>query len=209
MERMAGPPGCFAIRELLEGQPSLTFPLCSKPAMIAPEAKIAEVRAKYGWTIEEILAKAPELDLYKILGAIEILVGSKISRDLPTTLSERMVFAFKWMAIEVNNGGFDQYFFNSAGDFWKDVLDGLALIRDERGLALFREVLSMFPDSSPSPERYTRQDQMEALEEEDERQYDKHFERVSQTYYATPYPDWEKVYSYVKGHTSEFDLRSA
>ena len=93
--------------------------------MIASEEKMAEVRTKCGRTIDEILAKAPEYDPYEILGAVEVLVSWKIYQNLPTTLGERMVFACKWMAIEVQNGGLDQYFFNSAGDFWTDVLGGL------------------------------------------------------------------------------------
>src|SRR5882724_2004275 len=147
--------------------------------MIASEEKMAEVRTKCGRTIDEILAKAPEYDPYKILGAVEVLVSSKIYRNLPTTLGERMVFACKWMAIEVQNGGFDQYFFNSAGDFWKDILGGLQIIGDEQGLARFRDVLSIFPDASPSPDRYTRQGQLSALEEQDEKRFSKHFEKVS------------------------------
>src|SRR6266550_1839179 len=143
--------------------------------MIAPAEKIAEVRAKCGGTIKEILAKEDVYDLYAILGAIEILVGSKISQKLPTTVSERMIFALRWLQIEVQNGGFHQYFFNSAGDFWKDGLEGLIAVGDARGLALFGQVLSIFPNATPSGDRFTRQDQLKALEERDEDGLWKHF----------------------------------
>ena len=120
-----------------------------------------------------------------------------------------MVFACKWMAVEVENGGFHQYFFNSAGDFWKDGLDGLQIIGDEQGLARFREVLSVFPDASPSPERSRRQDQLSALEEQDEKRFSEHFEKISREFYREPIPNWNLVYDYVKTHTNEFDLRAA
>ena len=55
--------------------------------MIAPEEKIAEARTTYGRTIQEILAKEPERGIYKVLGAIEVLVGSKIYQKLPTSLA--------------------------------------------------------------------------------------------------------------------------
>jgi hypothetical protein len=174
--------------------------------VIAPEELIAEVRAKCRRTIEEILAKAPDLDPYEILGAVEVLVGSKLHKELQTTPGERMVFASKWMAIELNNGGFDQYFFNSAGDFWRDVLVGLRIIGDKRGLASFREVLSIFPDAYPSVDRYKRQRQLFAL---DETTYWNHFEKVSRRYWDDPFPNWELVYDYVKKHPKEFDLSGA
>ncbi len=92
--------------------------------MIAPEEIVQKVRDNYGRTIDEILAKESEHDLYDILGAVQTLVGSKIRRRLQTSGSERMVFALAWMALEVQNGGFHQYFFNTAGDFWRDACVG-------------------------------------------------------------------------------------
>ncbi len=177
--------------------------------MIASEEAIADVRQRYGRTIEQILARSPQYDVYEILGAVEVLVGSKIHQKLPTTLGERMVFAFKWLQVEVQNGGFDQYFFNSAGDFWQDVLGGLVAIGDERGLTRFREALSIFPDSSPSPDRFTRQEQLAAIEEQDEERYSRHFETITRGYFRESFPNWDLVYDYVKTHSREYDLRAA
>ena len=177
--------------------------------MIAPEEKIAEARSKYGRTIEEILAKERERGIYKVLGAIEVLVGSKIYQKLPTSLAERMVFAFTWLAREARNGGFHQFFFNSAGDYWKDVLDGLTAIGDEDGLARYRQVLSIFPDSMPSVHRLTRLEQLEKLEEEKQETVSDHFNRLNQEYFNNPFPKWELVYNYVKTHPDEFDLQAA
>jgi hypothetical protein len=177
--------------------------------MIAPEDKIAAVRATYGGRIEDILAKESNRNIYQILGAIEVLVGSKIYKKLATSPSERMVFAFTWLAREVQNGGFHQYFFNTAGDFWEDVLDGLIAIGDQRGLELFRKTLSPFPGSSPSRDTFTRQEQIAKLEEEDEDRLWDHFHNVTNQYFSAPFPDWAMLYDYVKKHTSEFDLCNA
>ena len=177
--------------------------------MIAPEDRISKVRNQYGRTIEDILAKESEFDLYEVLGAIEVLVGSKISKKLATTASERMIFAFTWLGREVQNGGFHQYFFNSAGDFWKDVLYGLRAIGDEQGLALFQQTLSIFQESSPSDDRFIRQDQLEKLEEEDEERVWDHFRRMTEQYFGNAFPKWEAVFDYVKRHKDEFDLRDA
>jgi len=178
-------------------------------ALIAPEDRISKVRATVGGTIQEILLKDSQFDLYEMLGSIEVLVGSKIYHKLPTSLAERMVFAFTWLAREVRNGGFHQFFFNSAGDSWKDVLDGLIAIGDEDGLARYRQVLSIFPDSTPSVDRLARLEQLENLEEEDEENVSDHFNRLNQEYFSSPFPKWELVYDYVKRHPEEFDLREA
>ena len=119
------------------------------------------------------------------------------------------MFAFTWLAREVQNGGFHQFFFNSAGDYWKDVLDGLIAVGDEEGLARYRQVLSIFPNSTPSVNRITRLEQLNALEEKDEDKVSKHFNRLNQEYFNKPFPNWELVFDYVKCHPDEFDLYGA
>lgn len=175
--------------------------------MLAPQERIAKVRAEFGSNIREILAKEPEHDMFEILGAIEVLVGSKLQRKLPTSLAERMVFAFTWLAREVQNGGFHQFFFNLAGDYWKDVLDGLSVIGDVEGLSLFREVLSIFPESAPSQNRSIRQKQLAKLEEENEDDVWEHFSDSTNQYFRSPFPNWGFVLDYVKDHQGEFDLQ--
>ncbi|MFO1511907.1 MAG: DUF4375 domain-containing protein [Verrucomicrobiota bacterium] len=175
--------------------------------VLAPsEKQIAYTKENFGMAIAEVLAKEATHGMYQILGAIETLVGDKLLRQRPTTVAERLVFGGTWLAREVQNGGFDQHFFNTAGDFWKDVLDGLVLIGDRDGLADFQEVLSIFPDSTPSSERFRRQRQLNALERENEEQRSAHFERVSQKYYVKPFLNWEMVLSYVKSHPDQFSF---
>jgi hypothetical protein len=69
--------------------------------MLAPQDRIASVRATFGTTIQDVLAKEPGHDIFEILGAIKVLVGSKLYQKVPTSLGERMVFAFTWLAREV------------------------------------------------------------------------------------------------------------
>ena len=177
--------------------------------MMASVEKIAEAKAKYGGTVQEILANEPRFGIYKTLGAIEALISSKILQKLPTTPAERMLFAFAWFSREVQNGGLHQFFVNSAGDYWKDVLMGLELVSDTDGLALFRKVLAVFPQSSPCEERDARLAQIENLEAGNEADFWKHFERMDKAFDKRPFPEWQKVFDYVKIHQNEFDLRKA
>jgi hypothetical protein len=180
-----------------------------RPVMFAPDEIVEKARSEYGRTIQEVLSREPQEDLYSIIGAVEVLIGSKIKKGLPTSCRERMVFAFVWLAREVQNGGFHQYFFNSAGDYWKDVLEGLKNIGDEGGTAAFQNVLSIFPESSPSAERFDRQAQLNKLSEVDEERVWDHFNIVTNLYFRTPFPNWGKVFGDLKAHTEDFDLRNA
>jgi hypothetical protein len=58
---------------------------------------------------------------------------------------------------EVNNGGFDQYFFNSSGDDAAGALEALNEIGATRTAELLRGACSRFPGAMPSPERFRRQ----------------------------------------------------
>ena len=85
----------------------------------------------------------------------------------------------------------------------------MQIIGDERGLASFREVLSIFPETSPSADRFTRQDQLSALDEQDPKRYSEHFEKVTRKFWHEPFPKWELAYDYVRNHPGEFDLGAA
>src|SRR5436305_14505300 len=67
-----------------------------------------------GKTTEEILGHENATNAFEILGALHWRIGLKPEARLTDT--ERRLLAAYWVEAEVNNGGFDQYFFNSAGD---------------------------------------------------------------------------------------------
>jgi hypothetical protein len=58
----------------------------------------------------------------------------------------KLVEAFE---AEINNGGFDQFFFNSTGDAWKETLEALDCIAALKTAAILREACSKFPDGDP------------------------------------------------------------
>ncbi len=177
-------------------------------ALMPPPEKVESVKRVAGRTVDEILSKESHLDVYAVLGAIDILVGAKICRGCDCSHSERIVFAFSWLAREVGTGGFQQYFINSAGDFWRDVEYGLKAIRDEAGLELFLKAISIFPSAAPSDERETRLQQLSALEEKDDERLSEHLNSVTAEYFSNPFPNWNILLNYVKSHKDEFDFRN-
>lgn len=57
---------------------------------------------------------------------------------------------------EVNNGGFEQFFFNSSGDFAHETVESLRAIGAEHTAALVSEAISEFPESSVPKATATR-----------------------------------------------------
>lgn len=76
---------------------------------------------------------------------------------------ERVVHAVWGLVLEVGNGGFDQYFHNSAGNDAEAALDGLMTIGEEQGAQALRDVVTYFGPDGPSRDWFTRQRQLAAL----------------------------------------------
>lgn len=110
---------------------------------------------------------------------------------------QRLVFAVIWYRSEVNNGGHDQFFYNSTGIVWRDALEAFQII----GLDQFARVLSASADRfsrPPSLDREERDEQMEADEPE--------FADLDSRFYALEESvnmD-AKLMKFIKKHRSEF-----
>lgn len=94
-----------------------------------------------------------------IYGSLEDYESSLVQFSTP----QRLAFAIHWYASEVNNGGHDQFFFNSTGIVWPDALEGFRAIGAEKAFAILFEAASRF-DVKPSRERDLRIEQLERVE---------------------------------------------
>lgn len=76
---------------------------------------------------------------------------------------QRLCLAIEWYRAEVNNGGHDQFYFNSTGIVWRDALAGFT----ELGLDDFAAVLNESANrlgGDPPLDREERQTLMDAME---------------------------------------------
>ena len=64
---------------------------------------------------------------------------------------------------EVNNGGFDQWFFNSSGDWAFDTPPSLLRIGAEATAGIVEKAISYFPDGNPSKNMIKRRKQMKKV----------------------------------------------
>ena len=58
---------------------------------------------------------------------------------------------------EVNDGGFDQFFYNNAGDNTAETIEALKSIGALKTADILRRAAAMFPGGMPPRERYARQ----------------------------------------------------
>ncbi len=66
------------------------------------------------------------------------------------TLADRRLLALGGLRSEVNNGGFHQYFFNSAGDLVTDALDAAEAVGADEVASLIRRGLSLLNVPEPA-----------------------------------------------------------
>ncbi|HST10272.1 MAG TPA: DMP19 family protein [Terriglobales bacterium] len=59
---------------------------------------------------------------------------------------------------EVNNGGFHQFFYNSAGDNTAETIQAIETIRATSMADIVRRAAAKFPGGTPPRERFARQD---------------------------------------------------
>lgn len=117
----------------------------------------------------------------------------------PFNKTQRLTFAMLWYDAEVNNGGHDQFFFNSTGIVWKDALEGMKMIEAHNMAINFQKAIDMFGVDVPF-DRDERGELLDKLYEDDDFPG---FEEIDSTYYKGD--DMGSLLDeYVKKHASEF-----
>ncbi|WP_289032100.1 DMP19 family protein [uncultured Paraglaciecola sp.] len=86
--------------------------------------------------------------------------GSDSLSELETT-----ILSVWLLEADVNNGGFNQYFWNSSGDFANQVVSSLHKIGAEDAAYIVKAALANFPNSIPPRNRDERQNILETLED--------------------------------------------
>jgi hypothetical protein len=110
------------------------------------------------------------------------------------SIPQRYVFAIQWYITEVNNGGHDQFYFNSTGIVWKDALKGFEEIGHEQSYNILKESAERL-GGSISLDRFKRQEQLEISEVD--------FEDLDSKFYNILDIE-EFILRYIKNHKSDF-----
>ncbi|MCB0018284.1 MAG: DMP19 family protein [Anaerolineales bacterium] len=132
------------------------------------------------------------------------LVTYKAVNEGDATLAplERLIYQVWVLESEVNNGGFDQYFFNSSGDLALDTLVDLTAIGAEEAHGLLREAVALMFEGAPARQRERRWEQMEAVDETKRAE----LEGLDTRFFALQEPIYQLVVDYVTSHQAGDDV---
>ena len=155
--------------------------------------ELKRIHAELGKTPREILAKQGSVERRKLFDALQTLCSWKSLNNVPLNDLENFIVISTGLGMEVNNGGFYQYFFNSTADDWDVMLEGMRKAGDETGVKRFETVLARFPGGKPSKVRTERWKQLDSF---GDGQY-KVFDGDTSAFFDNPFPDWEKIWLYV------------
>lgn len=81
------------------------------------------------------------------------------------TDAEKVFFCIWTLEGDVNNGGFDQYFFNPWSEYSIKTVDAFEKIGASKTASIIRRANSVFGNSGPAKDRTTRQKQLDSLTE--------------------------------------------
>jgi len=132
--------------------------------------KIADKKDKevyQGKPLEEIWESENEMDL--VIALDEYVVKKCRYGDAMESLSapERVFYITQSLEMEVNNGGFSQYFFNSSGDFANEVVNAFVEIGAIKTAEICKKAVAIFGEKVPA-DRFERDDVISDNEELEE-----------------------------------------
>ena len=81
------------------------------------------------------------------------------------TEPEKTFYYNQYLEKEINNGGFNQYFYNSSGDFAHQTLISLRQINAIKTADILQLAIDQFPNSIVAKDRSERQEILETIEE--------------------------------------------
>ena len=97
--------------------------------------------------------------------------GEKIEKLNP---SQRTFFIVENLEREINNGGFNQFFFNSSGDFSQETVNALLEIGAKKTANIVKKANSEFKNGIVPKDQTERQNELEQIQEKAEENWNKY-----------------------------------
>ncbi|MBN8667253.1 MAG: DMP19 family protein [Chitinophagales bacterium] len=101
---------------------------------------------------------------------------------------------------EINNGGFNQYFYNSSGDFAHETITSLRTINANKTADILQQAIDQFPSSVVPKNRANRQEILEQIEDT----ANEVWEQLDQAFYKYEDNLYELNIEYIKQNRNSF-----
>lgn len=150
-------------------------------------------------TIDEVLAVSDQNKQIIALGDF-VAAREDAAGYQNLTETEKYISGVYFYEAEVNNGGLDQYFFNSTGDRWKMTLAGLHKIGAHHAAEIFQNAVALFGPEGPAEEGIKRQNQLQQFSDADREKE----EQLTDEFYKYEDNLSDLVTSYAKTHADDF-----
>ncbi len=152
-------------------------------------------------SIDEILRLPNEAE---IVVNLSDQIQHKISKSGFASLTdeEKTFHYIGWLDAEVNNGGFEQYFFNSAGDHAQDAIEALKSVGAAHTARLVQEAMMAFPSGVAQRDRAERQNELLKIGAEEQ----KFLRGLSDKFYEDHDNLWALTIAFVRQQKDRFKL---
>lgn len=130
--------------------------------------------------------------------SVSIYDGEKVYEENLKKFSreQRYVFAIAWHIAEVNNGGHDQFYYNSTGIVWRDALAGYKAVGLKEAADILQQSANLM-GGNPSLDRATREDHLDRIAP--------NFEELDRRFYALKEASIEKaILKYIRANRRAF-----
>lgn len=109
-----------------------------------------------------------KITIFLVLLLLISCAKKEASKTMSNISNNRVIELVEALEAEVNNGGFDQFYFNSLGDHVEQTVKALNLIGAIQTAKIVTRTSWEFPDGVPSRDRITRQIQLEKISPDSE-----------------------------------------
>jgi hypothetical protein len=115
------------------------------------------------------------------------------------TFCEKNIVYVEELEREVNNGGFNQYFFNSSGDYVNETVAALETIGSKIFLRILKDAINKFPNGIVPNDREERQDILLEIDEDNEL-----WQELDNEFYKYEEDINDLLIDYIKNNIGEF-----
>ncbi len=162
------------------------------------EERIVEYENTYYDINDDVIQNS---DMYTIIEplwwSVNIYDGEdEYNKDLDKfTTEQKYIFAIEWYIAEVNNGGHDQFYFNSTGIVWEDAMKGFEAIGLMNNYEIIKESIERL-GGYPNKDREKRQEQLD--------EYGPDFSDLDDRFYESEKDIETTLLSYIRANKEKF-----